>query len=72
MKKLVELNDRERAIVQDALVAERLRTIHKRNGTRISFIQKKLDEEILIINVVIAKLQRCNNVVSKPNQTKQK
>ena len=69
MKLSVELNDRERAIVRDALVAERLRTCHKRNGTKIQFIRDKFEEEILIMNVVIAKLQRCNNVVSKPNKT---
>jgi len=68
MKMLVELNNKERAIVQDALVAERLRVSHKRNGTKIEFIREKLQEDILIMNVVIAKLQRCN--VSK-NQTKQ-
>lgn len=68
MKTSIELNDRERAIVQDALVAERLRIVHKRSGTKIEFIRNKYEEEILIMNVVIAKLQRCN--VSK-NQTKQ-
>jgi len=68
LKTSIELNDRERAIVQDALVAERLRIVHKRSGTKIEFIRNKYEEEILIMNVVIAKLQRCN--VSK-NQTKQ-
>jgi hypothetical protein len=59
LKTSIELNDRERAIVQDALVAERLRIVHKRSGTKIEFIRHKLEEEILIMNVVIAKLQRC-------------